>query len=116
MLRDKTPLLWTLFSVGGTLSALFFPVLVFLTGIAVPLGWIEAPRHESLLELFRHPVVRLFLFAVISFPLFHGAHRFRYTLYDGLKLKHLTVPIVAVCYGTALAGTIFAGYVLLVFP
>ena len=30
------PLFWLLFSGGGTASALMLPVLVFITGVAVP--------------------------------------------------------------------------------
>jgi fumarate reductase subunit D len=107
-----TPLLWLLFSAGGTVAALLFPVHVFLTGVAVPLGWIEAPSHESLHRLVTHPVIRLYLFVLISLPLFHWAHRFRYTLYDGLQLKHLTALIAVLCYGVALLGTVMAAYLL----
>lgn len=112
MAKPLTPLLWFLFSAGGTVAALLFPIHVVLTGLAVPLGWVEAPSYESLLALARHPITRLYCFLLVSLPLFHAAHRFRYTLYDGLKLKHLTIPIVAFCYGAALAGTLAAGYLL----
>jgi fumarate reductase subunit D len=57
-------------------------------------------------------LVRLYFFVFVSLPLFHWAHRFRYTLYDGLKLKHLTLPIVVFTYGSALAGTLAAAYAL----
>ena len=107
-----TPLLWLLFSAGGTVAALLFPVHLFLTGLAVPLEWLEAPRYESLYTLLRHPVTRLYLFVLIALPLFHWAHRFRYTLYDGLQVKHLTALIVVLCYGTALVGTALAAYTL----
>ena len=59
-----------------------------------------------------NPVTRLYLFAVISLPLFHWAHRFRYTLYDGLQLTHLTELIAVLCYGAALLGTAMAAYLL----
>jgi len=107
-----TPLLWLLFSAGGTVAALLFPVHLFLTGLAVPLGWVEAPRHEFLYRLVTHPVTRLYLLVLISLPLFHWAHRFRYTLYDGLQLKHLTELIAVLCYGAALVGTALAAYLL----
>ena len=107
-----TPLLWTLFSAGGTVAALLFPVHLFLTGLAFPLGWLAAPDHAHLYGLVRHPLARLYLFVLISLPLFHWAHRFRYTLYDGLQLKHLTALIVVLCYGAALAGTVLAAYTL----
>ena len=116
MRRGLTPLLWTLFSAGGTLAAFLYPIHLFLRGLAFPLGWLETPRHEFVLSLLRHPFTRLYFFALISLPLFHWAHRFRYTLYDGLMLKHLTIPIVIFCYGTALAGSLAAAYTLWTLP
>ncbi|MCC4119201.1 fumarate reductase subunit D, partial [Aromatoleum toluclasticum] len=38
MKRSNAPIFWGLFGEGGMLAALFGPVLVFITGIAVPLG------------------------------------------------------------------------------
>src|SRR5215470_8403696 len=70
-----TPLLWLLFSAGGTVAALLFPVHLFLTGLAFPLGWLEAPDYDHLHRLLTHPVIRLYLFVLISLPLFHCAHR-----------------------------------------
>lgn len=116
MLKTLTPLLWFLFSAGGTVAALLFPVHLFVTGIAVPMGWLEAPSFTSVLDLVRHPLARLYLFVIISLPLFHAAHRLRYTLYDALKVKHLTGFIVTACYGTALVGTVAAAYLLLSLP
>jgi len=100
-----TPLLWLLFSAGGTVAALLFPVHLFLTGLAFPLEWLTTPSHEILRRLLTNPMTRLYLFVLISLPLFHWAHRFRYTLYDGLQLKHLTALIAVLCYGAALLGT-----------
>ncbi len=112
MLERITPFLWLLFSAGGTVAALLFPVHIFLTGLAFPLGWLDAPSYEALHRLVLHWVVRLYLFGLISLPLVHWAHRFRYTLYDGLQLKHLTVLIAVLCYGAALAGTAVTAYLL----
>ncbi len=116
MLKRLTPLLWFLFSAGGTVAALVFPAHMFVTTIAVPMGWLDAPSYASLLDLVRHPLTRLYLFVIISLPLVHGAHRLRYMLYDSLKLKHLAAPIVAVCYGTAFVGSVAAAYFLLNLP
>lgn len=110
--RSNEPVLWSLFSSGGMIAALMFPALLLLFGLAIPLGWVEAPRYESLLSLVRHPLVRLVLFGLCSLPLFHGAHRFRFTLYDGLQIKHLNELIAVVCYGSAIAGTVLAAYIL----
>jgi len=94
------------------IAALMVPILLFLFGLAFPLGWIEAPSYGSLLKLIAHPLTRLALFAVCSLSLFHGAHRFRFTLYDGLQIKHLNELIAVFCYGGALAGTALAAYIL----
>lgn len=110
--RSNEPFLWSLFSSGGMIAALIFPILLLLFGLAFPLGWLNAPSYEQLLALVRHPLARLVLFALCSLPLFHGAHRFRFTLYDGLQIKHLTGLIIAACYGSAVIGTILAGYIL----
>ena len=107
-----TPFMWTLFSAGGVIAALLFPVHLFLNGLAFPLGWVDAPSYEAVRSLVQHPVTRLYLFAIISLPLFHWAHRFRYTLYDGLQLYHLTVLIAVLCYGAALGGSAVAAYTL----
>lgn len=36
--RSNAPIFWALFGAGGMLSAVLGPMLVFITGIAVPLG------------------------------------------------------------------------------
>ena len=107
-----TPLMWALFSVGGTIAAFLFPVHLFLNGLAFPLGWLDAPSYEAFRALVQHPITRLYLFVMIALPLFHWAHRFRYTLYDGLQLYHLTALIAVICYGAALVGTAVAAYTL----
>ena len=45
--RPVTPFLWVLFSAGGTIAALLFPVHLFLTGLAFPLGWLEPPATRG---------------------------------------------------------------------
>jgi fumarate reductase subunit D len=111
--RPLTPLLWVLFGAGGTIAALLFPIHILLGGLAFPLGWLEPPSYEAVRNLVQHPVTRLYLFVFIAFPLFHWAHRFRYTLYDGLQLKHLYVLIAVLCYGAALIATGAALWILL---
>ena len=111
-MKKITPLFWGLFSAGGTVAALLYPIHFFLTGLAFPLGWLNPPSYEYGSRLMSHPVVKLYFFILISLPLFHWAHRFRYTLYDGLQIKHLTLLIVVLCYGSALAGTVVAAYTL----
>jgi len=110
--RSNEPFLWSLFSAGGVVAAFLLPVHVFLFGLAFPLGWLDAPSYEKLMLLARHPLTRIYLFVLCSLPLFHWAHRFRYTLYDGLQVKHLNEVINAICYGGAVVGSVLAGYLL----
>ena len=114
--RSIEPLLWTLFSAGGVLAALFLPSLVFLFGVAFPLGWLSPPRHEHLLAVLRHPLTRMLLFVLCMLALFHWAHRFRYTLYDGLQIKHLNELINPICYGGAVVGSVIAVWLLFTIP
>lgn len=110
------PLLWTLFSAGGVVAAFLIPVHLFLWGLAFPLGWLKGPGYLNTIALLAHPLVRIYLFVLCSVPLFHAAHRFRYTLYDGLQIKHLNEVINFSCYGGAVLGTALAGYLLWTIP
>ena len=106
MARSKEPIVWSLFAAGGGLSAFALPILILVTGVAVPLGWISA---SELRELVVHPVARLALFGVIFLSLFHWAHRFRYVLVD-LGLRALNRVFAVLFYGAAIAGTILAAW------
>lgn len=114
--RINEPFVWALFSAGGVVAALLIPVLLFLYGLAFPLGWLDPPSYERTLELVRHPLTRPVLFALCTLSLCHWAHRFRYTLYDGLQIKHLNEVIFVFCYGGAMVGTVLAGYLLWTIP
>jgi fumarate reductase subunit D len=110
--RHPEPLLWLLFSAGGVFSALLMPILLLLFGVAFPLGWLPAPSHAQMSGLLSHPVIGLVLFGLCALSLFHWAHRFRHTLYDGLQIQHLNELIAVISYGTAVAGTVAAAYLL----
>jgi fumarate reductase subunit D len=114
--RSAEPLLWMLFSAGGVMAALLMPVLVFLFGLAFPLGWIAPPSHARLLAVFGHPITRLALLVVFVLSLIHAGHRFRYTLYDGLQIKHLNEMVNLLCYGGAIALSLWSAYVLWMMP
>jgi len=110
--RHPEPLLWMLFSAGGVLSGMLMPILVLLFGVAFPLGWLTAPSYERMLVVIGNPLTRLALFGLCVLSLFHWAHRFRHTLYDGLQIKHLNEVIALVCYGTAVVGSVVTAYLL----
>jgi len=110
--RSNEPFVWLLFSAGGVVAALLIPIHLFLFGLAFPLGWLNAPSYDTVLALARSLIGRLYLFVLCMLPLFHWAHRFRYTLYDGLQIKHLNELVNTFCYGGAIVGTIIAGYLI----
>ena len=114
MKKSNEPFWWALFGAGGVLSALIIPVILFYFGLAIPLGWIPAPDYENLQALIALPVTRIFLFGLISLSLLHWAHRFRFTLYDGLQVKHLNELIAIICYGGAILGSLAAIYILFI--
>ena len=105
---------WALFSAGGFVSALLIPVHVAILGIAFAAGWLpdDALSYERMSRLVGNPLTKLYLLALISLPLFHWAHRFRFAVHHqfGIHLKRLTAWA---CYGTAVAGTVLAVVVLL---
>ena len=110
--RSNEPFLWILFAAGGVVAAMLLPIHLFLFGLAFPLGWLDAPSRERLLALVSRPAGRVYLLVLCSLPLFHWGHRFRFTLYDGLQIKHLNEMINVLCYGGAIIGSIVAAYLL----
>ncbi|MDT5267282.1 MAG: fumarate reductase subunit, partial [Mycobacterium sp.] len=62
--RSAEPFLWLLFSAGGMAAALVLPVLLFLFGVAFPLGLLDAPDHAHLLAVVRNPLTKLVLLGV----------------------------------------------------
>lgn len=105
------PLVWLMFSGGGVTAAVFLPVLALLFGLAFPLGWVEPPDHGHLAAVVGHPLTLLFLLGMFVVLLVHSAHRFRYTLYDGLQLKAKRT-VAVLCYGAAAVGAVAAIVVL----
>jgi len=112
MRRSREPIIWALFGGGGMVSALFLPALILVLFIALPLGWVEGAAFGDLQALVRHPLTRLGLLVFVSLCWFHWAHRFRYTLYDGLQLSHLNQLIAVLTYGIATVGTVVGAYLL----
>jgi fumarate reductase subunit D len=105
--RRIEPLVWLMFSAGGVVAAVLLPSLIFLFGLAFPLGWLDRPDHEHLLAVVGHPVTVVVLLGAFVLMLVHSAHRFRYTLYDGLQIKKKRT-VAVLCYGTAIVGSVAA--------
>ncbi len=112
--RSNAPIFWALFGAGGMLSALFGPMLVFITGLAIPLGLLLPPdtlSYAKVLAFAQHFIGKAFIFAVIMLFLWHAAHRIFHTLHDvGI---HAGTGAKLLCYGLALIGTLVAAVSLL---
>jgi len=113
--RSNRPIFWSLFGAGGMVSALVGPMLIFITGIAVPLGLLvprETMSYERMLALAQNGFGKLFILGVIGLFLFHGLHRIYHCLHEvGLPLGH---GWMAAFHGLAAAGTLAAAYLLIV--
>lgn len=112
--RSNAPIFWALFGAGGMLSALFGPMLVFITGLSIPLGLLLPPdtlSYAKVLAFAQHFIGKVFIFAVIMLFLWHAAHRIFHTLHDvGI---HAGTGAKLLCYGLALLGTLVTAISLL---
>jgi len=112
--RSNAPIFWLLFGAGGMLAALLGPSLVFITGIAVPLGF-TLPRdllsYRRVLGLAQHWAGKGFLFVVVALFAWHAAHRLLHSLHD-LGLRTGAAAKLA-CYGSAAALTLLSAAALL---
>jgi fumarate reductase subunit D len=110
--RRVEPFVWLMFSGGGVVAAVVLPVLAFLFALAYPLGWLSAPGYRHLHAVVGNPLTMLVLFGLFVLMLVHSAHRFRYTLYDGLQVK-AKKTVAVLCYGVAAVASVAAVVVLL---
>lgn len=117
MLREllrPEPLFWGLFSAGGFVAALLVPVHVAILGIAFAAGWLPdgALSYGRVVDLVQNPLTKLYLLALVSLPLFHWAHRFRFVLHHQLGIHGGKRLVAVTCYGTAVVGTALTALVL----
>ena len=112
--RSNAPIFWGMFGGGGMLAALFGPMLVFITGIAVPLGILlpaDTMSYERMLPFAQNFIGKGFIFVVIFLFLFHAGHRIFHSLHEiGV---HGGFFAKLICYGGPLVATITAALVLL---
>ena len=109
------PMFWLSFSAGGMVAAFLFPVHIVILGIAFAAGWLpaDALSYDRVLDIVENPIVKVYLWGLVSLPLYHWAHRFRYIVHHQLGLHAGKRAVAMACYGTAVAGTVLTGLVLL---
>jgi fumarate reductase subunit D len=112
--RSHAPLFWLPFGAGGMLAALTGTMLVFITGIAVPLGWplrTDTLSYARVLAFARHGWGKGFLFLIIALFAWHAVHRIFHSLHDvGL---HGGAAAKLACYGAAAVLTVVSAVGLL---
>ena len=88
------------------MAALLEPVLILIVSFGIPLGLLPADvlSYEGLLEIMRHPLVKLATFGVLFLVLWHAAHRMRITAHD-LGIRNDRLVLLAL-YGIAAVGTL----------
>ena len=107
--RSNAPIFWLLFGAGGMLSALFGSALVFITGLALPLGWPfsgELLSYPRMLNLAHHPLGKLYLLAIVTLFAWHAGHRILCSLHDLGIHKGFFAKLG--CYGAAFALSLLA--------
>jgi fumarate reductase subunit D len=95
-------------------AAFLFPIHVAL-GIAFAAGWLpkDALSFDRMHDLVGNPLVKLYLLGLVSLPLYHWAHRFRYVVHHQFGVHGGKRPVAVICYGTAILATILTAVVLL---
>ena len=111
MARSNEAFWWSLFSAGGVLAALFLPVFIAITGVALPFGNdFSQARYERLHDLLSSGPARVLILGVICTTFFHCAHRIRHTAMD-LGLRSADKCLKVLCYGGALVVTIVTAFI-----
>lgn len=121
-------ILWGIFSIGGTIAAFFLPVLIYLTGIAYPLGlWpfnpqpiglhyctVDCPGSRNAGSLVQDNLLGvLFVFVTIAGSLFHGIFRFQSALTE-VGLLRFKRGLEALGYLIIVVGILLLAYYLVI--
>ena len=105
MARSAKAIPWFLFAAGGTITAFVLPVMLLVTNIAPPLGLFkDALSYETMSAFVGNWLVKLVLFGIIGFGLWHAAHRLRSCAHDfGIRAD---TSVAVVLYALASLGTL----------
>ncbi|MDH3592352.1 MAG: hypothetical protein OER88_10765 [Planctomycetota bacterium] len=98
---------WSLFAIGGMVSAMLYPAHMLVTMLLGPAGVVEMPTWEQAHALFSHPLFRIYLVVLIALPLFHAAHRVMAAFMDFGLRGPFRNPTAMILYGAATAVAAF---------
>jgi len=113
--RSDEPVWWGLFGAGGTWFAMITPVTVFVLGILVPLGIIdaEAMSYERVSGFVRTIIGGLFVIGTLALPMWHAMHRLHHGMHD-LKFHTGVVGKIAVYFTAAFISLLAVVFVYMV--
>ena len=106
-------ILWGIFSAGGFVAAFLLPILIYLVGIAYPLGlWPVGTTDPTTAILDHHHLGTLFLFVTVAGSLYHGIFRFQSTLTE-IGLAPARRALEAIGYLIIIVGILATAFFLL---
>jgi fumarate reductase subunit D len=112
--RSNAPIFWGLFGAGGMMAALFGPVMVFITGIAVPLGLLlpaDTMSYSNMLSFAQNFIGKGFIFVAIFLFIWHAGHRIHHSLHEvGI---HPSIGSKLATYGLAFVISVISAVALL---
>ena len=100
--RSNEPPVWLMFSAGGMVSGLSFPVLFFILGNLLPFGIISP---DNIIAFAHNWFGKLVILALTIFPMWAGLHRVHHGMHD-LKM-HVPAGNV-IFYGLAALYSVIA--------
>lgn len=79
--RSNEPVVWLLFGAGTTVSAIVFPILIFILGLLLPFGLIEN-GVDNIIAFAGSWLGKLILLVVLVFPTWGAMHRIHHGTHD----------------------------------
>ena len=105
-------ILWGIFSLGGMIAAFLLPVMIYVFGIAYPLGWWPFNGTQDAGFIVTGSLLgALFVFVTVAGSLFHGVFRFQSVLTE-VGLHKYRRALEAIGYFVIFAGIIVLAYYL----
>jgi len=77
--RSGEPPVWLMFGAGGTVSAIFFPVIILILGLLLPFGLIDP---HNLITFAYSWIGKLIILVLTIFPMWCGLHRIHHAMHD----------------------------------
>ena len=116
MKRSNTkPILWLLFSIGGTVAAFVIPIIITVLGILHPLDLLPASllSFQMIEFISSYWIARVIVAGILITVLWHAMHRLFLTMLD-LYLCKDKFSHKIVFYGIASAGILATLFLMLI--